>query len=743
VAIKYFTTREFGGGLNTATDKSLIEPNQSPSMSNMDVTLTNALRRRDGYAAVTTSPIVATSAALKGLWRFYLANGTVQWVTVCGTALWAMSVNSAGELARKEMTTVNATGTTAITDALYSGGAAVYKAGTLTCTVPSCNYIAVGIWSLSASAKVDSGAWASVTNTTGGCYTWVPTIAGTAAAHTISLKPPVDGGESLKITGAKTVALTASRIPNPYWSLRFYDDGANTHSLFVPSSAQNILIYSGGGSVYYNGALTPRSVGWHTITTRFDSGRGGTAVYIDGSVSRAPHPPSTFPRVIQTGTGTSYIDNALCGYGTVFPVVLSTCATTTGWTASGTGTLAVNATTYDPLTPHVMGDWIDHGSMGTFARKDSTLSASATSFSAATINNRLYYSSDWDAIRYYDGSTTTAVTASTDTLAAHMVLLKQRLFGAGDHNDPSQIEATSVDNGSDWSDYAARLAGKDSGGNCRGLAVWDSKLFYLSESKVYALDPTGVSTGWAKYELSSRYGCIASKSLASFSQGIIFLSQDGVRAYGTIPNISSSDGSGLLHLSQNINLSSYTDAQKTAACGTVYRDRYWLHIGRDTYVADLTKRVKGQPVWVGYSLGITPVVFVNTRGDETGLYCGATDNRIYHLEYGDTDNGANISSSWTSAPLGIGGYASTKHGRTLHVGIDSAVAKSVTVTPLTDDVSGNPAVLSITGTSDIQLVRAPFTWRGRALQLTISASSSSSPMSISELTLAYVPPRMR
>ena len=70
-------------------------------------------------------------------------------------------------------------------------------------------------------------------------------------------------------------------------------------------------------------------------------------------------------------------------------------------------------------------------------------------------------------------------------------------------------------------------------------------------------------------------------------------------------------------------------------------------------------------------------------------------------------------------------------------------ATTMVVTPFTDDEPGAPQSVTVNSGSDTRPTRVSMNARGRALGLDISSQGSNQDISINEITLTYVPGRMR
>ena len=76
--MKSFTLSDFGGGLNTSVDESLLPPNMSADIRNADILDSRAIRRRNGYRDHTD----VLGSKVLALHRFYRTDGEKYWVAM-------------------------------------------------------------------------------------------------------------------------------------------------------------------------------------------------------------------------------------------------------------------------------------------------------------------------------------------------------------------------------------------------------------------------------------------------------------------------------------------------------------------------------------------------------------------------------------------------------------------------------------------------------------------------------------
>lgn len=786
-----FTIRDFSGGLNTATDEANLPANMTASLLNVDFMSSGAITRRRGYTAITATPI-ATSP-VQALYRYYKKDGTSYWAAVAGTALYTspfVASETPWTTLQAESATYTGSNTSVVSDSKYSGGAAVSVPVSATFTVPKATNIVLFYRSptCTASLSIDGGAW---TSDTGPERTWSVLA---ATQHTVRVKLPdnntksalltADAGESsciyrdLPMTGVPyTIVMwmydSHDRVTDVFDAGRNYgvevvdaDDngwGMGAYGALDDYAVSEAGFLTGSWSAIYgsHAGTSGRYRKWYKLEFRFYGNR--TDFYWDDSkIYTIYHSTAFYPAKVRAfvsggdGNQTRAAFDDFCaqssaGYGSYDAGDIFT--TLGAWNTGGT-TSTAPAITSSFYGTAAAADWtvdvdrVKYAALSAWTKKSSTLTASTAQFAFATLNDDMYFCSAYDGLQKFDGSTVSAVTASGTTAGDFLIEKGRRLFSTGDATDPNLLRYTSLDNPHDWTGGGYMyLSGQDSGGKPTGLAVWNDYLFAFTDSRCYALSTTGTPENWESKVITMAHGCIAPRSLAVAANGIIFLSGDGVRGYGYLSGVYSDDGSAFYMLSGNIEstIRAYSDAEKQAAVGAVYDNRYWLSIGGDVYVCDLEKRTQNkQPPWTKYS-GHDINCLCVTRADQYGLYAGsAKDGTIYRLDYGSDDDGASIPILYRTPPLAAKGYTSVKHFRATHIAAEASQAQNVTVEVTTDDVSAPAQTVKFDADSDLRPKRLVTSARGRYAQVEVSSDGVGQDLTISEITMTYNPkPRVR
>jgi len=136
MATKTFSFTKFDGGLNTATDPSMLPPNMTPAMLNCDILLTGGITRRHGYVPTNENSLGAYPVKAITRTRDCL-------LAVCGTAIWSQPADTQPWTA-VHASSVYQSGTYEQVDgADYSGGVAYGISGTAEFLIPKSTSVRV------------------------------------------------------------------------------------------------------------------------------------------------------------------------------------------------------------------------------------------------------------------------------------------------------------------------------------------------------------------------------------------------------------------------------------------------------------------------------------------------------------------------------------------------------------------------------------------------------------------------
>lgn len=773
-----FTVADFSGGWNTAQDETVIPANMSASMMNFDVLDSGTLRRRNGYS-VSYQPV---SATIWGFGWLYAANGNEYAAVISGTNMATCQMGVAN-IPAATSEAEGLTGTHAVySHPWFSGNSAVSLTATVTATfdIPSSTSISMTFrGNVDASIKVDSGSYVTVHATNDTSYTFSSL---SATAHHVYVKPhdPVESSLKHSVTGIDEYVYSTRDLPTlsdgihvihaSFYDLyttatkaagRYIQIGTSSTAKYLrvgcDYSISNTMYFAnfGGTNVSFSQV---RTTGWHDVSIELNVSGGTTTItsvtldlktiqrnmVVTADVIRCV----TFSR--SSADRTAYYDDIRLDDKQFEHFTSYSLWTTVS--SSATYSAAVSSEQHQSNVRFLV-DTFTYSTPSSWTHLDTSISATEQVYGFAQLNNSLYYGSKHDRVRGFNGTSVSGTVTGTASYGGFIVEAKRRLFASGGFSDPSLIEYTDTDEPTDWrGGGSVRLSGQDSGQGCTGLAFWNGVIWWASESSLFAFDISDASpTNWAARRVSNVHGCVARRTMCAAENGIIFLSADGVRTYGLVSGMNSSDGSVLQLISKNIAPSLKGIADWDLPCAAVYDGKYWLSVPLDgaatnthVLVCDLKKKNKdGQPVWVPYNIAGVTCFSVYSRDGEYILYGGTSSGGIVQIGTGDTDAGDSIAAHYTIPPVTPDGYQTVKHWKHAHLSLESDSSQTIIVAPSTDDVAGSAVSAVVSEASDSQPVRLLIPARGRYMKLDI-ASNAAAPLTVNAVTFTYSPrPRMR
>lgn len=718
----------------------------------------------------------------KSVYRHHTGAGGKYWVALFGTMVTVAQDSAATDsYGLVQVESLSATSATYSAPKL-SGGSAVQLTATgvtYTVPVPYSSYISTRFYGTGLESQLDGGSWVAATGAS------ITHTGLTATTHTLVLRATATRNDkSLKLAPAGDLKYRErkrafSDVDNTMYEVSFYDDGTSTNKdilvkLYIAGAIYQVGVYKSKSTTYYcyleGGNLNStkitaikRSAGWHTWRFFIDRDTRGTrlrlnvgtldGVSLDEKVVREQIVEGSYftmglyCRSRTSGTVTAYFDEVRCNHAMVEDF-----ENLTAWTAHGDAANTDAVSTEQKTTgERCLIDTVEYRADAGWTRI-AGVSASADRLACTSMNGKLYFGTRYDALRTWNGATVATITASGTAPAADFLMQKQsRIFAAGKHTDRGILEYTAVDSGTNWTGGGAlRPIGVNSGQNCMGLAKWNDAMFFFTENRTRVIAIEGDEVNWVNKELSDKVGCIAPDSIASGPNAIMFLSNSGIRAYGLIQGVNDSDGSGFLLLSEIISgtLRRITESAIHKAQGAFFDNKYFLSLPLDGSTVNNYTLVYRFPeagqrgAWMLYDYGFR-CLYV-TRGDEEGLYGGGYDGNVYRLEYGATDAGNPIRMRYRIPPVtDKTGYSVSKTWRRMHLTAESDALQTVTITPYTDFVSGQPVTVDVTDMTDTQPIRKPMSARGRSIGADIVSSGSEQNLTISEVSFTYVPGRMR
>lgn len=225
-------------------------------------------------------------------------------------------------------------------------------------------------------------------------------------------------------------------------------------------------------------------------------------------------------------------------------------------------------------------------------------------------------------------------------ISQFVVEYANRLFVAGDPSSPTTLRWSELGDHETWP--AENFA--EASGPIQGLVAGFGQLYIFSPDRVEVLVGTGgAETTEGIYTLVDGIGCVAPRSIASWSGRTYFLAHDGVRYF---------DGARTKLVSQRIEpeVKRQSVEQRRAAVGAIYNGRYWLSWREPRsfipnnliYVYDIENEW-----WTKFdSIYATSLLALSGAQDEETLLSGDHEGRVWYQDRGASDNGEQIISSY-------------------------------------------------------------------------------------------------
>jgi len=298
--------------------------------------------------------------------------------------------------------------------------------------------------------------------------------------------------------------------------------------------------------------------------------------------------------------------------------------------------------------------------------------------------------------------------ADSPLLSAFCVSHQNRLFVAGNPNDPQRVWYSNMDDPNGWP-AANTFTVSDATSDITGLASAGPFLYVFTRREVYVLLDVGIPGEEQQVKLTKGIGCISHGSIQSVGRGVIFLSEGG-HVYSlqgqAITDISDRRSRGIIHEEQCATgrITSYYNAT----------DRRYVLMFADHGGQELRGFVNPNRVftnrifeyrldrnsWFPWEIRLADaddddprplwdaVTILDTDGGELvhGARPTPTADQLQRLwlETGISDETRDVHCAWLSAPVNL--YdASSMRPRRAWVITSEVSAKSMTVDPVSDD----------------------------------------------------------
>lgn len=168
---------------------------------------------------------------------------------------------------------------------------------------------------------------------------------------------------------------------------------------------------------------------------------------------------------------------------------------------------------------------------GTTTSIKSGLSASATEYSFAQADDKLFWVNGFDTPFYYDNSTVTAISDINAPAGKFCAFHKGRLFISGQTADPTRLAWSEFADYTNWvSTGFVYVPQSKTGDEITGMTIFQDNLIVFTRKTKYVLfgDDPG---NFVLRQSSGKKGAVNQSVIASDSNYIYFLSDDGIYRY--------------------------------------------------------------------------------------------------------------------------------------------------------------------------------------------------------------------
>ena len=261
-----------------------------------------------------------------------------------------------------------------------------------------------------------------------------------------------------------------------------------------------------------------------------------------------------------------------------------------------------------------------------------------------------YIWNGYDSPMQYDGTAVSSV-SGTPPQGKYLVFRKERLYVAGDPNNPNRLyfcntgDPTTWDTGTNYIDIRS-----DDGDWITGILPLGDTLVIYKNNSVWALAGTSLSDFFLSM-ISPDVGCMAPETLVSYQTYHIFYHRRGVFSFNGTERSLLSDK--ITPRMEDIN-KDYIESFS----GGVYKDQYWISLTKsgetqndEVYLLDLRFGS-----WT-YFAGLNPGVFSNWDGATDGgefLYGDSTNGYVWYLNTGTKDDSTIIDAFFYSKYFPVG-----------------------------------------------------------------------------------------
>jgi hypothetical protein len=300
---------------------------------------------------------------------------------------------------------------------------------------------------------------------------------------------------------------------------------------------------------------------------------------------------------------------------------------------------------------------------GTPAAIKTGLNANGARFSAATYYDKLYMlnGNSLDGLMTWDGTTFSTVAGAP--AGQYVVLHKNRLYIAGDPNNPSRLYMSDLGTPTSWPTLNFIDVNTNDGDKITGLAELQDTLVIFKERSIHVLRGTGPQN-YSLLDTHQARGTVSHWTIAPVLNQLFFLARVGVYSF---------DGRGV-HLQSDVIKGSVLGLNSNQAwnqqylqnaCAVEYKNKYWLSVTEGVSVAT-NNRIYifdyEHSLWTRYDIPANCFsLFQPSSATTYNMYFGnVTSGLVYQHGVGNSDDGAAINAYFQTKDFEFGAPAHMK-----------------------------------------------------------------------------------
>ena len=284
----------------------------------------------------------------------------------------------------------------------------------------------------------------------------------------------------------------------------------------------------------------------------------------------------------------------------------------------------------------------------------------------------LFISNGVQPIQYFSSGTTKANVAGSPTppTGKYLAVCDNRLFVAGNAYNPNTLYFSDIGLFSTLpsvdfpADNFIRIPKQDTGDVITGLAVYRDELFVFRRNDVWALLGSGPEDYYLQ-EVNNTVGAVGHRAVVNTGDALVFASPGRVFEYrdGVMQDVGLSVESLLAALNMDNISAAYYPAKK----------QVWFCAGTTGSGNDRVAMFDtAHRAWSVFDFAMNALCVFDGPGDSGELYAGASSSgRVYHLDDGIDDDGADIDFSFTTKHFAMKAPQNIKRFRRLYFNVNT------------------------------------------------------------------------